>query len=133
MTFKSQNMRCLSIIILLMLAFSCKENEVNPTVDIYNEWEWVMTTYDTRGRPITSQETDTTYYYRFTQDGKIEIRDINKELKQQYNFKIIEDESFNSIVIEGLDETWGYSIVRDSLKIWEPLSIFPRTKHFKKN
>ena len=92
-----------------------------------------MTTFITRGRPIKSQETDTTYYYKFTQDGQIEIRDINKELKQQYSFKIIEDESFNSFVIEDLNQTLGYSIVRDYLKIWKPLSVFPRTIHFKKN
>ena len=126
-------MRYLSIIMLLLLTFSCKEDEVSPTANIYNEWEWVMTTFDTRDRPIKSQETDTTYYYKFTQDGQIEVRDINKELKQQYSFKIIEDESFNSLVIEELDQTWGYSIVRDSLKIWEPLSTFPTTIYFKKN
>ncbi|MDQ3392904.1 MAG: hypothetical protein M3512_02130 [Bacteroidota bacterium] len=75
-----------------MIVFSCKENDVKPQVEIYNEWEWVMTTFDTRGRPITSQEKDSIYYYKFMQEGKFEIKDINKELKKQYSFQIVEGE-----------------------------------------
>lgn len=118
-------MRCLLLIVTLFLFSSCKENEAKPEIDIYNELKWVMTTFDTRDEPLTSQETDTTYYYTFTRDGQLEMRDFNRELQKQYSFRIIEDKSFNSIVIDELNLTWGYSIVSDSLRIWNPLSIYP--------
>lgn len=129
-------MRCLSLILTLILTLlffiSCKENKIKPEVDIYNEWEWVMTTFDTRGEPITSQKTDTTFYYKFTRGGQLEMRDINRTLQHRYTYRIIEEESFNRIVVDDLNMTWGYSIVSDTLEIWHPLSIYPSTQRFRR-
>jgi hypothetical protein len=120
------------LLIAILIAVSCKQ-EIQPMDAIYAEWKWVMTTLDTRGQPITAQESDTTYFYRFTRAGQLELRDVNRVLKQQVNFTLIRGESFNKVLIDEWDLVWGYSINNDTLRIWEPASIFPRITYFKRN
>ena len=115
-----------------LFVISCDEDDYHVNSSIYNEWRWVMSTFDTRGFPIISEELDTTYYYKFSKDGILEIRDVNRELTQQLEYSITEDESFNLIRIPDLSQTWGYRIKKDTLSIFEPASIYPRTDFFKK-
>ena len=126
-------MRNLIPLMFILTIFSCNENDVIPTLDIFNEWEWIMTTFDTRGKIITAQKLDSTYFYTFTKDGLLQMKDNNRELKNQFNFELVEDDPFNRIVIDDLGLTWGYSIKSDTLRLWEPHSIFPRTHIFKKH
>lgn len=114
-----------------MLIFACQEDELRNRSDIYGEWRWELTTFDTRGEPLTSQELGTTYYYEFHENGLLELKDINKEVKQQLTIQIIKDEPFNIVILPELNATWGYSIRNDTLRIWDAYSIFPRTTIFK--
>ena len=125
-------MKKILFLLLALTVISCDEDDYHASTSIYNEWRWVKTTFDTRGFPITSEGLDTTYYYKFGNNGILEIRDINKELTQQLEYSIAEDESFNLIRIPDLNQTWGYRIEKDTLSIWEPASIYPRTDVFKK-
>jgi hypothetical protein len=126
-------MKKILFLLMALTVISCDEDDYQANTSIYHEWRWVMTTFDTRGFPITSEGLDTTYYYMFSKDGILEIRDVNRELTQQLEYSITEDESFNLIRIPDLDQTWGYRINKDTLSIFEPASIFPRTDLFKKN
>ena len=133
---KVKNLVIMKKILFLLMALtviSCDEDGYHANISIYNEWRWVTTTFDTRGFPISSEGLDTTYYYKFGNDEILEIRDINRELTQQLEYSIVEDESSNLMSIPDLNQTWGYSIKKDTLSIWEPASINPRIDFFKKN
>lgn len=124
-------MKKLLSLLLIATMISCSENEITKQFDIYNEWKWELTTFDTRGEPITAEEMDTTYFYAFQKNGVFERKNINKEVVDLYDFEIVMDDKFNRIIVPDLEIIWGYKISNDTLTIWEPLSIYPRVVIFK--
>lgn len=122
----------LPVALLVLMMLACREDTDHPDT-LYGEWQWVMTTFDSRGTPITAQEMDTTYYYRFTAAGQLEIRDGNETLTQRHRFVVIEDPEFNRIEIDSLDEPWGYVVRNDTLRLWEPASLLPRLMLFRRH
>ena len=123
-------MKKIFLALLTLAVFSCKEEEINPQQAIYKEWKWALTTFDTRGEPLTAQEQDTTWYFRFQQNGILELRDFNRELKEQRKFEIKEGDGFFRMELTDSGITWGYSVKNDTLRIWDPFSIWPQTDIF---
>ena len=124
-------MKKLLFLLSISTMISCSEKEIPDQFDIYNEWRWELTTFDTRGKPITAEETDSTYFYNFQKIGVLERKNINKEIVDSNDFEIIIDDEFNRIIVPDLDIIWGYKISNDTLKIWEPSSIYPKVVIFK--
>lgn len=92
-----------------------------------------MTTFDTRGKTITAQESDTTYFYTFHKDGTLEMKDINKQTQRTIHFEIIEGGPFSQIALDDAGSVWGYSIKNKTLSVWDPVSSFPKTMVFEVN
>lgn len=115
---------------ILLITISCRE-DVRPVYNIYNKWQWVKSTFDTRGLPITSQDVDSTHYLTFTSKGRLIVKD---------NSRMIINES--DVVFETIDElkvfrindseiVFGYGINSDTLVIWQANSIWPQTNIYK--
>lgn len=120
------------LVMVLLVSLSCRNEDVNPDLDVYNEWEWKVMTFDTRGNPISSFDLDSTYYYNFRKDGILEMKDVNKVTRVQYAFTILDiNQPMKKILVEDTGVLWGYTIRKDSLFIWDAVSIFPRTTIFK--
>ena len=94
-------------VLLVLATFFCKEEELNPPQDLFRDWKWALTTFDTRGKPLTAQGQDTTYYFKFYHNGVLELRDINRGLQEQRNFEVTGNDLFNFIEFTDSDITWG--------------------------
>ncbi len=117
-------------LILLLFTLSCSD-DVTPIYEIYNEWKWVKTTFDTRGRPITAQDVDSTYYYSFTKDGKLITKDNDKRIISEFNIVVEIIDDVKTYRIQGSDAVFGYGIKSDTLYVWQANSIWPRTDIYK--
>lgn len=120
------------IFLLIFFAVSCEEDHPEATALLSGEWQWVMTTFDTRGTPLIAEELDATYYYHFGTNGILEIRASTKALRQQLSYSISTEGSPDLVVLPDLNQSWGYRIKNDTLLLWETASLFPRMDHFKK-
>jgi len=121
--------RTLGILILLIM-ISC-EDDVTPVYDIYNEWQWVKTTFDTRGRPITSLDVDSTLYYTFTREGKLIIKNNSRMIITEHDVVFETNDNFRIFRIQDSEIVFGYSINSDTLGIWQANSIWPQTNIYK--
>jgi hypothetical protein len=71
------------IFILFVLAISsCKKDNLDGPNDLFAEWRWKSTGSQ------TAEKLDTTYYWRFQNNGILQIKDINKQIKYETNFKL---------------------------------------------
>jgi YD repeat-containing protein len=117
-------------IIILFILISCSD-DVRPSYDIYNEWQWVKSTFDTRGRPITSHDVDSTHYYTFTKEGKLIVK--NNSRRNIKEFDVVFEVNDNSRIfrIQDSDVVFGYGINSDTLTIWQANSIWPQRNIYK--
>ena len=118
-------MKKLIVFALLFMSVSCNDDDISIVYDIYNEWQWVMTTVDTRGSPITAQELDSTYYYTFTRDGKLIFKNNSKVVIGEFDIIIENGTEFDTYRITDNDIVYGFGIKSDTLVIWQPYSILP--------
>lgn len=109
---------------------SC-EDDVTPVYDIYNEWQWVKTTFDTRGRPITSLDVDSTHYYTFTREGKLIIKNNSRMIISEHDVVFETNDNFRIFRIQNSEIVFGYGINSDTLGIWQANSIWPQTNIYK--
>ncbi len=109
---------------------SC-EDDVTPVYDIYNEWQWVKTTFDTRGRPITPLDVDSTHYYTFTREGKLIIKNNSRMIITELDVVFETNDNFRIFRIQDSEIVFGYGINSDTLGIWQANSIWPQTNIYK--
>jgi hypothetical protein len=89
--------------------------------DLYAEWEWKATEMLNGDVYSSAQELDSTYYYNFKENGILEIKDINKVVKYEKQFKIVQDgQSHGTIVYNNGNNSelhFSYSIAKGELEI----------------
>lgn len=119
------------LLTLVLIIASCGKEEVAKELDIYHEWRWEMTTFGSRGRPLTSASQDTTYYYNFQRNGVLQVKDDDRLIQSEFEFRLVEGQPFDRILIESENIEWGYSIANDTLRIWKPNAISAATVIFK--
>ena len=115
----------------VLTIFSCREDDIKGQYDIYNEWRWDATILNPQTTPYkTSQELDTTYYYNFLKNGTLQIKDINKVIKSEFKFEIIENEL---IVTDSFDKEWTslFLIEKNKLKLTNLDGLIAYTQIFK--
>lgn len=108
------------IFILAVLAMSsCEEKGVRKHNDIYKEWEWKATLFLNGDIYRSASALDSTYYYDFKEDGILEIKDINKTIKYEEEFEIIESEQNRGTItyVNNSKLHCRYSIENNELKI----------------
>lgn len=118
-------------IVFLLMTLSCGD-DATPDYDIYNEWQWVKTTFDTRGKPITSQDIDSTYYYTFTREGKLIVKNNSKQVVNEYDVVFEANDGSLTFEIQDLDVIFGYGIKSDTLRIWQTNSIWVRIDMYRR-
>jgi hypothetical protein len=102
--------------------FGCEEKNIRNQNDLYAEWEWKATEMLNGDVYSSAQELDSTYYYNFKENGILEIKDINKVIKYEKQFKIIQGgQSHGTIVLyndgNNSELHFSYSIDKGELEI----------------
>jgi len=123
-------MKRIFVTIIILITISCGD-DVRPVYDIYNDWQWVKTTFDTRGRPITTQDVDSTQYFSFTREGKLIVKNNGKEIISKYDVVFETTDNFKTYRIQDSEIVFGYGINSDTLAIWQANSIWPQTNFYK--
>ena len=116
--------------IIILITISCQD-DVRPVYDIYNDWQWVKSTFDTRGQPITSQDVDSTHYFSFNREGKLIVKNNDKEIISEYNLVFETTDNFKTYRIQDSEIVFGYGIKSDTLAIWQANSTWPQTNFYK--
>ena len=120
------------ILTLVSLAsFSCAEDDITEQYDIYNQWRWDETTLTPHGTPYqTSQELDTTYYYNFLKTGVLQEKDVNKVIKSELKYEVVDNEI---IITDSFGNEWPYwySIEKGKLRLTNVYGFIAYTLVFK--
>lgn len=127
---RSINMKKIYTVIIILITFSCHDN-VKPVYTIYNDWQWVKSTFDTRGRPITPQDVDSIHYISFSKEGKVIVKNNNKEIVSEYKVVFETTDNQTTYKIQDSEKVFGYIINTDTLSIWQANSIWPKTDFYK--
>ncbi|MCC5932024.1 MAG: hypothetical protein JJU28_22455 [Cyclobacteriaceae bacterium] len=120
----------MSLLLTVFLTIVSCRDDVSPVYNIYNEWQWVMTT-SFRGGSITAMELDSTFYYSFFQNGKLVLKNINKEVVNELDIEFSTGDDFNTYRILSNDDLYGYRISSDTLGIWLVNSLWSPYVTFK--
>src|SRR6267154_3462488 len=99
-------------ILLVFALFACREDDLKTPYDLYNEWRWVETDFGSRVPYKTSDEVDTTFYFNFQKNGILQVKDNEKNVINNTQFKIGPDK-----VITISNTRSSYSIDNDTLTI----------------
>jgi hypothetical protein len=120
----------MSLLLTVFLTIVSCRDDVSPVYNIYNEWQWVMTT-SFRGGSISAMELDSTFYYSFFQNGKLVLKNINKEVVNELDIEFSTGDDFNTYRILSNDDLYGYRISSDTLGIWLVNSLWSPYLTFK--
>ena len=120
-------MKKLIFILFVLVTSSCKKDNLDGPNDLFAEWRWESTGSQ------TAEKLDTTYYWKFQNNGILQIKDINKQIKYQTNFTL--DQSGWLIIKYSTRDSHNiYSVRNDTLYftntdgIVSTLSIFVKVK-----
>jgi len=110
------------ILTVFVLSISgCEEKSIYTQNDLYAEWEWKATKMLNGTVYSSAQQLDSTYYYNFKQNGVLEIKDINKVVKYEKQFKIIQGgQSHGTIMYNDVNNSelhFSFSIDKGELEI----------------
>ncbi|MBI3220728.1 MAG: hypothetical protein HYZ44_14535 [Bacteroidetes bacterium] len=109
------------LILFVLWTFGCEEKNTQDQNDLYAEWQWVATKMLNGDIYESAKQLDSTYYYNFTKKGILEIKDINKVVKYERQFKIVRGgQSYGTIMYDDINNSqlhFSYSIDKGELNI----------------
>lgn len=114
-------MKKIILTVFILSIFGCEEKNIQNQNELYGEWEWEATKMLNGDVYSSAQQLDSTYYYNFKENGILEIKDINKVVKYEKQFKIIQDgQSRGTITYTDVNYSelhFSYSIDNGELEI----------------
>jgi hypothetical protein len=114
-------MKYFILIVFGLSIFGCEENNIQKDADLYAEWEWTATKMPNGSIYSSAQQLDSTYYYNFKENGILEIKDVNKVIKYEKQFKIVQSGQSQGIImykdVNNSELHFAYSINKGELQI----------------
>jgi hypothetical protein len=118
---KKAFMKTFILAVFALSIFGCEENNIQYQNDLYAEWEWKATKMLNGNVYSSAQQLDSTYYYNFKENGILEIKDINKVVKYEKPFKIVQGGQFHGTIayndVNNTELHFSYSIANRELEI----------------
>lgn len=112
---RSQMITRLIFIVFVLAISSCHYDNFYAPNNLFAEWRWESTWTQ------TAEKLGSTYYWKFQNNGVLQIKDTNREIKSQVGFKIISIKQFSGSFImtrPNLDDShYGYCIKGDTLHL----------------